>query len=51
METIADCPDLNTKLKYSHPWFGPMNAAAWHVLSAGHLAIHRKQLRRILTGL
>ncbi len=51
METIADCPDLNTKLKYSHPWFGPMNAAAWHVLSAGHLAIHREQIRRILTGL
>jgi len=34
-----------------HPWFGPLDAAGWHALAAGHMAIHRVQIERILQGL
>jgi len=51
LQTLSACPDLRTPLKYEHPWFGPMDAAGWHVLSAGHMGIHREQLRRIAGGL
>jgi uncharacterized damage-inducible protein DinB len=50
-EQFATTPDLNTKARYPHPWFGPLNAAGWHALSGRHLAIHRVQLERILAGL
>jgi hypothetical protein len=42
---------LRTPLRYEHPWFGPLDAAGWHALAAGHLAIHRRQLENILKGL
>jgi hypothetical protein len=42
---------LKTKLRYPHPWFGPMDAHGWYALAAGHLAIHRGQIERILQGL
>lgn len=51
LEQIAAVPDLNTKARFPHPWFGPLNAAGWHALSGRHLAIHRVQLERILAGL
>lgn len=51
LQTIAECPNLKTPLRYEHPWFGPMDAAGWHVLSAGHMGIHREQLLRIAAGL
>lgn len=51
VEQVAATPDLNTKARYPHPWFGPLNAAGWHALAARHLAIHRVQLERILAGL
>jgi hypothetical protein len=28
-------PDMNTSLRHTHPWFGPLNAAGWHALAAG----------------
>lgn len=51
VEQVAATPDLNTKARYPHPWFGPLNAAGWHALAARHLAIHRVQLERIIAGL
>lgn len=51
LKTVSDCRDLKTEKKYAHPWFGPMDAAGWHTLSAGHMGIHREQIRRILTGI
>lgn len=38
---------LKTDLRYSHPWFGPLDAAGWHALAAMHLGIHRKQIDEI----
>ena len=51
LQTIASCPDLNTPLRYAHPWFGPLDAAGWHLLTATHMGIHLEQLRRIKAGL
>ncbi len=51
LAVVADVPDLNTRVRYAHPWFGPLNAAGWHALAPGHLSIHRAQLERIVEGL
>ncbi len=50
-QTMRQCQNLKTEKKYAHPWFGPMDAAGWHTLSAGHMGIHREQLRRILAAI
>ena len=47
-QTVAAIPDLRTPVRYTHPWFGPLDAAGWHILSAGHLRIHRHQIELIL---
>jgi hypothetical protein len=51
LEVLAASPNLNTTARFAHPWFGPLNAAGWHALAAGHLGIHRVQIERILAGL
>ncbi len=51
LEIVAASPDLNTALRFAHPWFGPLNAAGWHALAGGHMGIHRVQIARILEGL
>ena len=49
--SVAAVKDLNTSARYAHPWFGPLDAAGWHALAAGHLQIHRQQIERIVEGL
>lgn len=49
--TIEAAENLKTPQRYRHPWFGPLDAAGWHVLSVGHLRIHRVQIERICAGL
>lgn len=44
---VAAVANLRTAVRYAHPWFGPLDAAGWHALSAGHLGIHRVQIERI----
>jgi len=51
LTTVASIPNLKTDLRYAHPWFGPLDAAGWHALAAGHLKIHRMQIERIIQGL
>jgi hypothetical protein len=51
LATVAAIPDLKTKARYAHPWFGPLDAAGWHAMAGTYLAIHRKQIQRILAGL
>ncbi|WP_166442504.1 DinB family protein [Phragmitibacter flavus] len=48
---IAALPDLKETVRYAHPWFGPLDAYGWQVLSATHMAIHRAQIERIIAGL
>ena len=51
LTTVAAAPDLQTAVRFAHPWFGPMDAAGWHALAGGHMGIHRVQIERILEGL
>lgn len=51
LATVAGIDNLRTAVRYAHPWFGPLDAAGWHALAAGHLKIHRIQIERILQGL
>lgn len=44
----AASPELRTKARYAHPWFGPLDAAGWHAMAAVHMGIHRAQIARIL---
>jgi len=51
LATVAAATSLKSALRFTHPWFGPMDAYGWHALAAGHLGIHRVQLERICAGL
>lgn len=48
---VAAVPDLKTALKFAHPWFGPMDAAGWHIMAGFHMQLHRRQMKLILAGL
>jgi hypothetical protein len=48
---VAAVPDLKTSLKFPHPWFGPMDAATWHFMTAFHMQLHFKQMNLISAGL
>ena len=50
-ETVAAVPELATELRYAHPWFGPLDAAGWHVMAGFHMNLHRRQIERIVAGL
>ena len=51
LATAAAAPNLRTKARFAHPWFGSLDAFAWHGLAGDHMAIHRAQLERIIAGL
>jgi hypothetical protein len=51
LAAVSAAPNLKSRARYTHPWFGALDAAGWHAMSAGHMAIHRKQIERILHGL
>lgn len=50
-KTVASVAKLKTPLKFSHPWFGPMDAATWHVMGGIHMRIHHHQMKLIQAGL
>lgn len=50
-EIVAKTITFPATPRYAHPWFGPMDAAAWHFLSGFHLRLHRKQIEAISAGL
>ena len=51
LAVVAAAVELKTAVRFAHPWFGPLDAAGWHALAAGHMGIHRVQIERILAGL
>jgi hypothetical protein len=51
LATVAASPNLNTAVRFAHPWFGPLTASGWQALAGGHMGIHRVQIERILAGL
>lgn len=44
-------PTLHTRVRYAHPWFGPLDAAGWHAMGGFHMRLHRRQIESILAGL
>jgi hypothetical protein len=48
---LASVTNFKTRTRFAHPWFGPMNAHAWHALAGSHMAIHRNQIERIINAL
>lgn len=48
---VAGIPDLRTARRYSHPWFGPLDAASWHAMAGFHMRLHRRQVAAILAAL
>jgi hypothetical protein len=51
LTTVAEVPDLRTKARHAHPWFGPLDAADWQAMGAFHMNLHRRQMERIIAGL
>jgi hypothetical protein len=51
LAAMMGVPALKTKLRFVHPWFGPLDALGWAALAGVHMGIHRAQLERILLGL
>ena len=47
LEVLANAPNLHTKYRFTHPWFGPLDAYGWLALAAMHMGIHRGQLSAI----
>ncbi|MGB8169656.1 MAG: DinB family protein [Chthoniobacteraceae bacterium] len=50
LATAAAARELKTPDRFTHPWFGPLDANGWYALAGGHLGIHRVQIERILTA-
>lgn len=51
LAAVASSKNLDDPARFPHPWFGPMSARRWHVLSAVHLGLHRRQIEAILVRL
>lgn len=51
LATTSSVKNFKTRARYPHPWFGPMDAHAWHALAGTHMGIHRVQIERILAGI
>jgi hypothetical protein len=49
--TVEEIPHLKTAMRYAHPWFGPLDAAGWHAMAAFHMALHRRQIEKIVESL
>lgn len=47
LAVVDGISDWKTAPRFPHPWFGPLDAAGWHALSATHLGIHRAQITEI----
>jgi len=48
IQTLESSGDLKTQLRFSHPWFGPLDAHGWASMVSMHMGIHRNQLALML---
>lgn len=51
LAAVAAAKDLKTSARFAHPWFGPLDASAWHAIAGSHMGIHRGQIESIIAGL
>jgi len=42
---------LRSSARYTHPWFGPLDAHQWHCLAGIHQRIHRRQAQKLIAML
>ena len=47
---IPSWPNVRTRCRHVHPWFGPLDAHRWLCLAGLHHGLHRRQLKHILAG-
>lgn len=47
-QNIAAISNLQTELRWPHPWFGPLDAAKWHFFTGFHMSLHHRQMKTIL---
>jgi hypothetical protein len=43
--------DQNSRVRFRHPWFGPMTAKQWQWVMQAHAGVHLRQIRSIRKGL
>lgn len=48
VSTLEATDELRTRHRFSHPWFGPLDAHGWASMVAMHMGIHRHQLALML---
>lgn len=51
LAAITAATELETKVRFAHPWFGPLDALGWAAMAGTHMGIHRAQIQSILAGL
>jgi hypothetical protein len=51
LNSVAAIPNLKTRARLVHPWFGALDASGWHTLIARHMSIHRRQIQSIIAAL
>ncbi|MCX6849611.1 MAG: DinB family protein [Verrucomicrobia bacterium] len=51
LAAITGASELNTKVRFAHPWFGPLDAFGWAAMAGMHMGIHRVQIQSIMAGL
>ena len=51
LKVIGQIPEIHPQTRFAHPWFGPLDVSGWHAIAASHMAIHRRQIQKILRGL
>jgi len=51
LAAITEATDLKTKVRFAHPWFGPLDAFGWAAMAGMHMGIHRVQIQSIMAGL
>ena len=48
IKTLESTGDLKSRHRFSHPWFGPLDAHGWASMVSMHMGIHRNQLALML---
>lgn len=43
--------NIQSAVRFKHPWFGALSAHQWHSLAAAHQWIHRRQMQKIIAML
>lgn len=51
LEAITEAPELKTRVRFAHPWFGPLDAFGWAAMAGTHMGVHRVQIQSIVAEL